>query len=67
MCGATYVGITNQKIVLIVFLKTDEAFDQVIFAEKNKELRKYDVLRGEGKWEEYLIGKFPEEADNIRR
>lgn len=45
----------------------DDAYDEVVFAEKNKEPRRYDVLSGEGKWQEYLIKKFPEEADNIRR
>ncbi|KAG0715457.1 putative all-trans-retinol 13,14-reductase [Chionoecetes opilio] len=45
----------------------DDAYDEVIFAEKNQEPRRYDVVSGEGKWKEYLIGKFPEEADNIRR
>lgn len=44
-----------------------EAYDQVVFAEKDKEPRKYDVLSGNGKWEEYLIGRFPEESENIRR
>ena len=48
-------------------MSTGDAFDEVIFAEKNKEPRRYNVLSGDGKWKEYLIRKFPEEADNISR
>ncbi|XP_050714755.1 all-trans-retinol 13,14-reductase-like [Eriocheir sinensis] len=61
----TYVDqITNGQLE---WEPLEEAYDQVVFAEKDKEPRKYDVLSGDGKWEEYLIGRFPEEADNIRR
>lgn len=61
----TYVDqITNGQLE---WEPMNDAYDEVVFAEKNKEPRRYDVLSGEGKWQEYLIKKFPEEADNIRR
>lgn len=54
-------------ILYDLFVSTGDIYDQVIFAEKGQEPRKYDVMSGDGKWKEYLKGKFPKEKDNIER
>ncbi|KAK8400464.1 hypothetical protein O3P69_003254 [Scylla paramamosain] len=61
----TYVDqITNGQLE---WEPMSDIYDQVIFAEKDQEPRRYDVMSGDGKWKEYLKGKFPEEKDNIER
>lgn len=61
----TYVDqITNGQLE---WEPMSDIYDQVIFAEKGQEPRKYDVMSGDGKWKEYLKGKFPKEKDNIER
>ncbi|KAG7165433.1 All-trans-retinol 13,14-reductase-like [Homarus americanus] len=59
----TYIDqITNGQLE---WAPLSENYDTVIFAEKDKEPRKYPVLSGKGKWQEELTKKFPEEAQNI--
>ncbi|XP_069178023.1 all-trans-retinol 13,14-reductase-like [Procambarus clarkii] len=59
----TYVDqITNGQLE---WAPMRDDYDDVVFAEKGKEPRKYPVFSGNGRWEEYLKKTFPEEAKNI--
>ncbi|KAK7076744.1 hypothetical protein SK128_022175, partial [Halocaridina rubra] len=44
-----------------------EQYDEVLFAEKDKEIRKYPVYSGKGVWEASLKKRFPEEAAGIEK
>ncbi|XP_068202476.1 all-trans-retinol 13,14-reductase-like [Palaemon carinicauda] len=74
--GIHYIGELNYQSVTKTFLDhitnrqlewapLAEDFDEVIFAEKDKDLRRYPVYSGKGKWAESLKKHFPEEAANI--
>lgn len=61
----TYVDhITNGQLE---WTPLSESYDEVIFAEKDKDVRRYPVYSGKDKWEASLKKTFPEESANIEK
>ncbi|XP_064108967.1 LOW QUALITY PROTEIN: all-trans-retinol 13,14-reductase-like [Macrobrachium nipponense] len=54
--------ITNRQLD---WAPLEDDFDEVVFAEKDKELRRYPVYSGKEKWAASLKKHFPDEEDNI--
>ncbi|XP_064109904.1 all-trans-retinol 13,14-reductase-like [Macrobrachium nipponense] len=54
--------ITNRQLE---WAPLEDDFDEVVFAEKDKELRRYPVYSGKEKWAASLKKHFPDEEDNI--
>ncbi|XP_066955488.1 all-trans-retinol 13,14-reductase-like [Macrobrachium rosenbergii] len=54
--------ITNRQLE---WTPLEDDFDEIVFAEKDKELRRYPVYSGKENWSASLKKHFPDEADNI--
>lgn len=76
--GIHYIGEMNYESISKTYLNQitngqlewapmRDDFDEVVFAEKGQEPRRYPVFSGEDRWKESLKKRFPAEAENIER